>query len=90
MVRNGKNLVSEATKCADKLNVMYKRKRESRMAQNFFAWASGQMMRTINEIGKNASSNLGEDLLVRSGILSEHVKFEIPIHIQSAGEWFRL
>lgn len=44
------------------------------------------MMRTTNEIGKNASSNLGEDLLVRSGILSENVKFEIPVHVQSARE----
>ena len=44
------------------------------------------MMRTINEIGKNEDSNLGEDLLVRSGVLFENVKFEIPMHIQSVGE----
>ena len=66
--------------------VAKKKKRGSQGWLKGFLPQTVDMMRTINVIGKNEDSNLGEDLLVRSGILFENVKFEIPMHIQSVGE----
>ena len=66
--------------------VAKKKKRGSQGWLKGFLPQTVDMMRTINEIGKNEDRNLGEDLPVRSGILFENVKFEIPMHIQSVGK----